>query len=116
MTDHTTRIAELNDLCRLGLDRTARIVITATCLAALTEAEGREAEIHAQAEVLGAVRRYAFAPQDGPERARGELILRGRTIRFTIDYYDRALEWGSENPADPSVTTRVMTIMLPGDD
>ena len=38
MTDQTTRIAELNDLCRLGLDRTARTVITATCLAALTEA------------------------------------------------------------------------------
>lgn len=116
MTDQTTRIAELNDLCRLGLDRTAQTVITATCLVALTEADGRAAEILTQAEVLRAVRHYTFAPEDGPERAHGELILRGQTVRFTIDYYDRALEWGSENPADPSVTTRVMTIMLPGDD
>ena len=33
-----------------------------------------------------------------------------------LDYYDRALEWGSEDPGDPHVTTRVMTIMLPEDD
>jgi len=76
MTDQTTRIAELNNLCRLGHDRTARTVITASCLAALTEADGLAAEVLAQAEVL------VFATEDGPERARGELILRGRTIRF----------------------------------
>jgi hypothetical protein len=30
-------------------------------------------------------------------------------------YYDTALEFGSENPADASVTRRVLTIMLPED-
>jgi hypothetical protein len=31
---------------------------------------------------------------------------------FKIDYYDRKTEFGSPDPADPAVTTRVMTIML----
>ena len=116
MTDIFTRIAELNDRCRLGLDCNARIVITATCLAAIAGDRGTTGEILAQAEVMAAVRRYVFRPEDGADRARGELEIGQQTIRFAIDCYDLALEWGSENPADPSITTRVLTIMLPSDD
>jgi hypothetical protein len=29
-----------------------------------------------------------------------------------IDYFDPTLMYGSEDPADPSKTTRVLTIML----
>jgi hypothetical protein len=116
MTDHISRIAQLNDRVRLGLDRNARIVMTATCLATLAGDDRRASEALAQAEVLAAIRRYAFKPEDGSERARGEFVIAGHTVRFTIDYYDRSLEWGSEDPADPLVTTRVMTIMLPSDD
>lgn len=116
MNDQTSRIAALNDRCRQGLDPTGRIVITATCLATLAGEGGRVAEILAQAEVMAAVRRYAFKPGDGGERARGELVVAGHAVRFTIDCYDLSLEWGSEDPADPLVTTRVMTIMLPSDD
>lgn len=116
MTDQTSRIAALNDRCRQGLDRSARIVITATCLATLAGEGGMAAQILAQAEVMAAVRRYVFKPEDGCERARGELAVTGHTVRFTIDYYDLSLEWGAENPADPLVTTRVLTIMLPSDD
>ena len=43
-------------------------------------------------------------------------MFQGRPIRFAIDYYDRALECGSQDPADPEITIRVMTIMLPEDD
>ena len=116
MTDHLARIAELNDRVRLGLDRDARVVMTATCLAALAGDGRRSSEAIAQAAVLAAIRRYAFASEAGPERDRGEFTLGATTIRFKIDYYDRSLDWGSENPADPSVTVRVMTIMLPEDD
>ena len=30
---------------------------------------------------------------------------------WKIEYYDRATEFGSPDPADPAVTTRVLTIM-----
>ena len=36
----------------------------------------------------------------------------GTTIFFKIDYYDRSLNHHSPDPADPSVTERVITIML----
>ncbi len=37
------------------------------------------------------------------------------TYMFKIDYYDDSLEAGCENPADPTVTTRVITIMTPSE-
>ena len=40
-----------------------------------------------------------------PERVR-------ETLFWKIDAYDRALEWGSPDPADPRVSRRVLTIML----
>jgi hypothetical protein len=36
----------------------------------------------------------------------------GHTIFFKINYYDKALTCHSPDPADPSVTERVITIML----
>ena len=34
------------------------------------------------------------------------------TVFWKIDAYDRALQFGSEDPANPAVTRRVLTIML----
>jgi hypothetical protein len=42
----------------------------------------------------------------------GSFDADGQTIFFKIDYYDRALTFHSPDPANPSVTQRVMTIML----
>lgn len=115
MTDQLSRIAALNDRVRQGLDPTARVVITAACVAVLAEASGPDAMLETQAALLMAIDGCEFAPDERNERRRGEVLFRGQPIRFVIDYYDRSLEWGSEDPADPDTTTRVMTIMLPQD-
>ena len=42
----------------------------------------------------------------------GSFEAEGEKIFFKIDYYDRTLTYHSPDPADPSVTERVITIML----
>jgi hypothetical protein len=42
----------------------------------------------------------------------GSFKADAHTILFKIDYYDKTLSAGSPNPADPAITTRVITIML----
>ena len=42
----------------------------------------------------------------------GSFELCGRKFFWKIEYYDRAMEYGSEDPNDPAKTTRVMTVML----
>lgn len=40
------------------------------------------------------------------------LTVEDTKIIWKIDCYDKELKYGSENPADPLITTRVLTIML----
>lgn len=64
---------------------------------------------------LARVRAFnAFGDDNDPygERDFGSVELNGRKLFWKIDYYDRALEYGSPDPTDPAVTTRVLTIML----
>jgi hypothetical protein len=42
----------------------------------------------------------------------GSFEADGHTIFFKIDYFDKALNAHSSDPSDPSVTERVITIML----
>ena len=39
-------------------------------------------------------------------------LVEGERLLFKIDYFDRSLTGHSADPADPSITTRVLTIML----
>lgn len=66
-------------------------------------------------EVVEAVRSFdAFTPDNDPygEHDFGSIEITGSKIFWKIDYYDRNLQWGSPDPADPAVTTRVLTVML----
>jgi len=42
----------------------------------------------------------------------GALEVEGERLFFKIDYFDRGLTAHSPDPADPPITTRVLTIML----
>jgi hypothetical protein len=42
----------------------------------------------------------------------GSFEVEGHTIYFKIDYLDRSLNYHSPDPTDPTVTVRVITVML----
>lgn len=107
-------IARLNDRTRLGLDRTSRTMMTSNLRATLSGDSVAEG-IVAQAQLLKEIRSYEFGDDDGPERDFGTIDFRGNRVLFKIDYFDLDLHYGSEDPADASITRRVMTIMLASD-
>ena len=49
------------------------------------------------------------------ERDFGDLTLWGYDLLWKIDYYDTDLKYGSDDPANPAVTHRVLTVMLASD-
>jgi hypothetical protein len=55
-----------------------------------------------------------FTEGDNPygERDFGAFDFAGQKIFWKIDYYDRQLDGGSEDPSNPAVTKRVLTILL----
>lgn len=111
--DRTETIARLNDRARLGLDPSARTVITRNCLATFCDPDTIDAVL-VQAELFAAFRRCNFS-DDSPERDFAAITFRDHKIWLKIDCYDEALEYGSEDPANASITTRVITILLPED-
>ena len=56
----------------------------------------------------------AFSPDNDPhdEHDFGALTVDGHRVFFKIDYYDLDLRGASPDPSDPSVTQRVLTLML----
>ena len=104
-TDTTHTIQRLNDELRCH-GRGGRIAITRG-IAALDEAVVRE--------ILNAVAAFNdFHEGNDPYREHdcASLMVDGTRVIWKIDYYDTTLSKGSENPADPNATARVLTVML----
>ena len=112
-TSRTATIARLNDDARLGLDRRARVLFTSNCLETFRISQEAHPAI-IQAQLLAAFRRCEFAA-DSPAHDFASILFRERKVWMNIDYYDLDCEYGSEDPADASITTRVVTILLPED-
>jgi hypothetical protein len=55
---------------------------------------------------------FCHANDPHEEHDFGSFEADGHTIFFKIDYYDKTLTNHSPDPSDPSVTERVITVML----
>lgn len=68
-----------------------------------------------QAQVFSQVQRFdSFTEDNDPhgEHDFGSVTAEGSKVFWKIDYYAPDMMHGSEDPADPAVTRRVLTIML----
>jgi Protein of unknown function (DUF3768) len=103
--DKAMRIRELND----SLRRTfvgGKVILTSGVESLPPDAK---------AKVLQAVRSFdAFDTDNDPHKEHdfGSFDIDGGTFFFKVDYYSPDLQGGSEDPADPEETTRVLTIMF----
>ena len=101
----STRIRDLNDAFRSTFV-CGTVVITAG-VEALPPDQRRS--------ILAEVRAFdAFTEDNDPHEEHDFGVVEHGGVRclWKIDYYDREMEMLSPDPADPSVTTRVLTIML----
>ncbi len=67
------------------------------------------------AKILSEVRQFNnFTPDNDPynEHDSGSFDYKGEKIFWKIDYYDKNYQYLSEDPANPNLTNRVMTVML----
>jgi len=115
MTDESTKtIRELNDHVRQRI--TSPWLIPSGVPAQILKTQGIDAlPIEDQLTILTSIRDFAdFTEDNDPhgEHDFGSLVHHGQKIFWKIDYYALDMRRGSENPADPSQTVRVLTIML----
>ncbi|MER8460428.1 DUF3768 domain-containing protein [Mesorhizobium sp. M0028] len=74
---------------------------------------GLQADV--RAEIIAAVARFEnFNDDNDPHGEHDCAVIEvgGKTVIWKIDCYDKSLQFGSGDPADPAATTRVLTIML----
>lgn len=110
MLKTSEQIAKLNDLCRTAMGVAGRLIQTEGINALPSEMQSK---IREQVETF-----YDFTADNDPygERDFGNFTLVDETegeirVFWKIDYYDPSMQRGSEDPADPTKTRRVLTIM-----
>jgi hypothetical protein len=103
--DRNARIRQLNDAFRRTFSG-GRVTLTSG-VDALPDL--------IKARALQLVRVFDYFNEDNDphgEHDFGSFELTDYKFFWKIDYYDQRCELGSEDPADPERTTRVLTIML----
>lgn len=103
----TDRIRSLNDNLRQNITRGVGHAVMTAGVAAL----GAEA-IARIVKTIEVFDDFCQANDPHQEHDFGSFEAEGHTIFFKIDYFDRTLTMHSPDPADPTVTERVITIML----
>ena len=101
----TRAIRQLNDTLRMTFSG-GRVVMT----------QGVQAlSMDVTSKVIDTIRAFdSFTEDNDPYQTHefGMFDIDGQKLMFKIDAYDKNLEYGSPDPANPDVTTRVMTILL----
>lgn len=104
-TIQTTRIRELNDVFRTTW-LTGTVYLTSGI---------QSLEDATQSRIVEAVQGFdAFTPDNDPhgEHDFGAVTVNGYKVFWKIDYYDLTMQYGSDDPANPAITKRVLTVML----
>ena len=105
-TSGVERIAELNDLARTAMGVASRLVMTPG-IATMSA--------NNQSRIRECVERFNdFSEDNDPygEHDFGAFDFEGQRIFWKVDCYNKTLDCASPDPTDPSVTVRVLTIML----
>lgn len=97
------RIRDLNDRMRQNL---SRFTVTAG-----VQSLGHAA-IHAIAQMVRTFTEFNEDNDPWGEHDFGAFDFQGHKIFWKIDYYSPDLKHGSPDPTDPTVTCRVLTVML----
>lgn len=98
-------IAQLNDRFRKGDFNLGRVVTTQGVINLSSED---------QQELFRLLRTFDdFTPSNDPhgEHDCAGFEFKGERYLFKIDYYDPTFEYGSEDPGNTAVTSRVLTLM-----
>jgi hypothetical protein len=105
MSSDTDRIRALNDELRRHL-YSGGAVMTPGIAALGDEAVGR------LVNAIATFDDFCIGNDPHGEHDFGAFDFDGKPVMFKIDYYDKDLTFHSPDPADPTVTERVITIML----
>lgn len=109
LTGRATAIAAINDVFRKSLNKQYGQITVTEAVMSLPEKQLRV--------LIGKIKAYDFEVSDGDndpynEHDFGKIEMFGDDFFWKIDYFDReSMKWLSENPADVSITVRVLTIM-----
>ena len=106
LDEQSTKIRDLNDNLRRSFSG-GQIMLTAGI---------DDLPQNIQAQVFKAIREFdGFSEDCDPYGTHefGSVEVEGKKAWFKIDTYDQNLEYHSPDAADPTVTKRVMTILLP---
>jgi len=102
----SSRIALLNDRCRQAFGISSKVVMTQGVAMMPPE------DISAIREKVERFRDFKEETDPWGEHDFGSFEQAEQKIFWKIDYYDLTMENGSEDPADPTITRRLLTIML----
>jgi hypothetical protein len=105
MDSKTARIRALNDELRQNF--AGGVAVMTPGIAAL----GAEA-VTRIVKTIAVFDDFCHANDPHEEHDFGAFDADGQQVFFKIDYFDESLTYHSPDPADPSVTKRVITIML----